>query len=294
MLKLITKIFIVTMLSFILLNVLAYAVVSNRKISRLFGVEDIGTEVYEAIALSNDYFPDRNVVILGDSVARQLITTKISNRFNAINLTCNQAISLAGHYILLSNIINRNPQVSKVYLLYNVDSFDNDIDQEWTFNYFVKPFYYDYHNKFSVGTLNKVNSKFIWPLFMLPISKVLPCFGSIDYSVKNLSNKDCAVLSPTSLEYLKLIENLCRQRNISFKIIPTPISASINNKLQTNCLMKQIKDNELDDVFKNYLNKMIVFDDHNFKDNYHLKVEYKKSVSDYLIDNVGLLSEDRQ
>ncbi len=295
MFRILAKTGVVGLISFVLLNVLSYAALKNVRINFFINPVPVGSEVYTAINLSKELYPDRKIIILGDSVAYQLFTCGLNDRVNAINLTCNQAISLAGHFILLTNALKQNQHVSKVYLLYHVGSFSNDLDQEWTYNYFVKPFYGTYHDYFSTKTRSKIDAGFLGNSYLLPITKVLPCFESTDYSVINKLQKNVSAMSPTSVEYLILIYKLCQQYKIVFKIISVPTSSKTLQEysgLKRKLFEKKINECMLDTLFVDYFTSMLVLNGDFFKDGIHFKAEYVKPVSVLLADHVGLLTAE--
>jgi hypothetical protein len=289
MFRLINKLIIIFVISFICINILSFYIISNQLLSHYFKLQSIGKEVYEAIESSKEYYPSKDTVILGDSVAKELITTGLKDEINVVDLTCNQAISLAGHYILLVNTLSRNPQVRKVYLLYHVDSFKNDLDQIWTYNYFIKPLYIDNEQLVKQPTRNIIQSHFYWILFKFPIAKVLPVFGQIDYSCKNAAKKNYSYLSPTSIEYLGEMKNICQHHNVTLKIIPVPVS---ENKVRNyDYIRMQIKENSFSDIFNGYLNKLIVLNDEFYRDHIHFKPDYIRFVSHFSMNYTGLLEE---
>lgn len=289
MINIITRSIFIAIISFAIINVISYIVISNDYLVSDLNKETIGADAYNAIDLSKYYYPDRNTVILGDSVARQIITKGLAGKINVIDLTCNQALSLAGHYSLLLNVLNHNPQVSKVYLLYHIGSFSNNLDEPWTYNYFVKPFYLENDSLFSDNIHTIIKRKFYWPLYKLPIARVLPCFGSIDYSHKDTLAKYRPIMSPTSIEYIQIIQKLCRARNVEFKIFPTPISFKAGISFHDFNIL--VRENNLCDTFNKYLDRMIVLDDDFFVDRVHFKEKYIKIVSEFSMNYVGLLEE---
>jgi len=288
--KIISKILIIFALSFIILNIVSYLIISNSILSNKFKIYSIGAEVYNAIALSNKVHASKRTLMLGDSVAKQLIDQNISIKTDTIDLTCNQAISLAGNYDLLLNVLKYNKQVRRIYLLYRVNSFENNLNQKWTYNFFILPFYRRHEATFTVNTQEIVQTKLYWLFYRLPIAKVLPVFGNIDYSDKYKDTKQDIKLSATSIEYLKMIQEVCRAHNVDFKILPVPVSII---KLGAYDYFKyQISVNKLDEMFSRYFDKFIVLDDGFYKqDQVHIKNQYVGFVSDFSLNYIGLFDE---
>ena len=102
-----------------------------------------GAEVLEAIRLSNRTFPKATIVVLGDSVAKQLLrpfVIKAAKRKDITSLTSNQAIMPLGNRLLLENYLRRNPQTKRVVYMVRPTSLANDGRRSWTFHYFIYPF----------------------------------------------------------------------------------------------------------------------------------------------------------
>ena len=107
-----------------------------------------GSYIYKAIEKSKTKEPYRKLVI-GDSVGRQLFPN--SDEYANFNSLCtNQAVSMCGQYLLLNNYINAGNKIDTLYLLFNPTSFSNNLNQVYTFHYFLKPFNRDeYQSEFT-------------------------------------------------------------------------------------------------------------------------------------------------
>ncbi len=102
-----------------------------------------GKEVAEAIRLSGQSFPEATIVILGDSVGKQLLRPLVvqrAKRKDITSLTSNQAITPLGNRLLLENYLKRNPQTRHVVYVVRPTSLSNDGRRPWTFHYFIYPF----------------------------------------------------------------------------------------------------------------------------------------------------------
>src|SRR6185369_12899707 len=107
------------------------------------------------------------------------------NKAKYYNLASNVWASLIGQYIIAHNALETSKHIKNIYLFYHPDSFQNDLDQPWTYNYIVKPFYTsEYRNFFSENAINRLKQNRFFFLFELPIAKTLPIFNKIDYSDK--------------------------------------------------------------------------------------------------------------
>lgn len=266
------------MASFVMLNIISIIIIDNKLLFNCFEVNRIGFETYTAIESSKKNHKNKHTLVLGDSVARQLIYAN-NIKQNIIDLTSNQVISLAGQYTLLQLTLNSNKQIKTVCLMLIPNALTISFDQIATYDYFIRPFFPQYSEYFNTSTIDMINSKFFSNLYMLPIAKVLPIFGNIRYD--DQPRRQGIHLSATTIEYLKLMRNRCQRDNINFKVLAAPVSRSVyKNEFPFNYLQKQINDNELFDILKDYTKSIVPFDDNLFeKDKIHFKYENTKSVS---------------
>lgn len=223
-----------------------------------------GSDIYISIRKSKEKQHHKKIII-GDSVGRQIFPNEGQN--DTINsLACNQAIGMVGHYLLLRNYLEAGNTIESAFLIYTPFSFKNNLDQVYTFNYFLKPFFKsEYKESFTKTVYQQIDKIPSWKLSQVPYiltSNWAPnfiCNDSVDYTF----------LSPISTEYLIKIRNLSRKYNFKFTILPTPTKQS--NKLSIERINKdEIVKNDLSSIFENYFENIYFFDDSCFMDNEHL------------------------
>jgi hypothetical protein len=76
-----------------------------------------------------------NTVIIGDSLAHNAFE-KLELKKNILDLSSNQAISLAGDYFLLQRYLKNNQVPKEIFLFAIPDFLHNDLNQSWTYSYF--------------------------------------------------------------------------------------------------------------------------------------------------------------
>jgi len=236
-----------------------------------------GSEVYTAIEKSMKPTEGVRVLVLGDSVANQLYN--ISDYNNEIySLTCNQAISVVGQYLLLKNYIKNNiTKGLKVYLIYHPESFSNNLDQNYTFNYFIKPFYAAENYSLYTNTVNnKVKDIPYYSSVVIPLIKmslISPDFDpDLSFKVSHYENstpifKDKYLFSEISIEYLKKMKLLSEENKFGIKVV-SPYLMSEYLEYEEKKYSKIITNNGLDEMFEDYFNFKVT-DSDNFRDNYH-------------------------
>jgi hypothetical protein len=228
-----------------------------------------GKEIYYAIKKSKKKNKSKKL-LLGDSVGNQLFDNRTHN--DTINsLACNQSISMVGQFILLNNYLNAGNRIDTVYFVLQPFSFQNNLDQVYTFHYFLKPFFTkEYMPCFSKTVTEQIAR--------IPHRKycrypsILTSNWAPDFTPDSIKNY--TFLSPVSKEYLGRINELALKNNFKLIILPTPISKSRKKEIDK-FNKKEISDNILESEFRNYFERILYLEDSNFSDGNHLKVPQK-------------------
>lgn len=167
-------------------------------------------------------------LIIGDSVAKQLFDNGV-NDDSILSLACNQAISLAGQFILVKNFFGAGNIVDTVYLVYSPTSFKNNLTQIYTFNYFLKPFYPYYKDQINSFALNQIKKNPLYFLSVLPQVKTsnwAPEFSKYDVTLILNYPLDTTFVSDISYQYLDSLHSICREYGAHFEVLPTPVPKS--------------------------------------------------------------------
>lgn len=223
-----------------------------------------GADTYNAIAKSKQKKKTRKV-LLGDSVGRQLFeNTKYNDTINSF--ACNQAIGLVGHFLLLNNFLKAGNEVDTVYMIFRPSSFLNNLDEKYTFHYFLKPFYKDEYKPLFTKTvydqIHKIPFNFISQDPALLTSNWAP-----DFTARG--KKNYTFLSPISAEYMNRIKELSIKHNFELIILPSPVS--INSKKDIASIDRsEISSHGLSEEFANYFDQIIFLNDTSFMDGIHL------------------------
>jgi len=216
-----------------------------------------------------------NKLLIGDSVGYQVFPSFIYN--DSVNsIASNQAIGIIGQFLLLNNYLNAGNKVDTVFLMYTPTSFKNNLDQIYTFHYFLKPFYTkEYKFLFSEQVLAQIRKIPFYRFCQLPY--ILTSNWAPDFISKD--NTNYTFLSPISVEYLKKIKDLSKKYNFKFIIISPPVSESKRDVL-AGINKNEITETDLEKEFKSYFSSIVFLNDSNFvEDGIHLKSPGK--FSDY-------------
>ena len=231
----------------------------------------IGREIYLSIHKSK-VRKKVKVLIIGDSVAKQLYDNETYNG-DVYSLASNQAISLVGQYILLKNFIdnNQNNLPVEIVLIYVPQSFRNNLDQIYSYNYFLKPFYKsEYESMITDTCRNQINKI---PLYYL---SQLPLVVNTNWSPTYVKHGDpYPFISPLSSNYLLKIKELCLKNHLPIKLLCPPIKASMFARavaFSKNDIL--LKKTGLGNEFASYIKGMVVMPDSLYQDDAHFQRQY--------------------
>jgi len=248
---------------FVLLNLVAifYDTTSRRR------VEDPGGEIYDAIHRSHQPSACPTIVV-GDSVCHQLLTGYAPP--DILSLGTNQAISMCGQYLIARSAIEHDPAAKEIILAYLPDSFTNNLDQVFCYNYFVRPIYpyAEYRAQMSPLVQRLINRRPAARLAVLPLFRYTTLLSDIDYS-KGTEKPTFAYLAPVSIEYLRKLSELCDQHGIQLRIVSPPIS--LDRTYDKAVFLKEVTDAHLEKLFTGYPESIRLVDPQLLVDHIHFK-----------------------
>lgn len=224
-------------------------------------------KIYERILRSQQKISS-DTLYIGDSVGNQYFPfDKTSN-----SLTANGAILVAGHYILASMAIERNPQIKTVLLVSVPTELCRNFERKGTYNNFVKPFFsFDSRKYFSSLIYQKMKKKPFSFLSIFKAWKILP-FSDINFDD---NSPEPVELSDVSLDYLVKLREMCDSKNINLKLVSMPVPSYLFEDTHNfEKLRSQIRDKQLEFIFGSYLDSIVPLDRKYFKDRIHLKSNY--------------------
>jgi hypothetical protein len=240
------------------------------------------TKSYESSVYGNEIYLSINkskvkkkvkTLIIGDSVGKQLYDNETYNG-DVYSETSNQAISMAGYYFLIKNFfdVNTGQLPGTVVLILTPETFTNNLDQKFTFHYFLKPFYKEeYKQYFSPACLYQVRKVPFYYLSQCPF--IVNTNWSPDYTGDNKHN--FKFISQISNDYLIKIKQLCSHYNVKFLMYCPPVRMA--GHLETINFSRQIAEIEktgLEKEFTTYFKNAIFLPDSLYQDHIHFKKEY--------------------
>lgn len=268
------KYFLIKLLRFALLCVvfieLASALLLYTKVFLLIYYP--GKEIYIAIDKSTKKSKARKLLI-GDSVGNQLFSNE-EDHGDINSIATNQAISMAGQYFLVNDYLKSGNKIDTLIMVFVPWSFKNNIDQIYTYHYFLKPFNNSNYSPLFTETLkNQINKMQYKSFTQVPHVKITS-WAPEYYPTDTIS---FSFLSPISIEYLDKMKSLSLKYNFDIIIIPPPISNERIALLKT-YNRDEISKTTLSKELNDYFDKITFIDSTKFLDGTHLinPHDYKK------------------
>ena len=224
-----------------------------------------GREIYNAINKSNNK-TNKKKLIIGDSTGNQFYNN-YEEEDSIYSIACNQAIGMCGHFFLLDDFLKTGNRPKKVYMIFNVFTLSNNLDQEYTYHYFLKPFFNDkYRERMSNNVILQIEKI---PYYSL---SQFPTIITSTWAPKYKPHKQYQLMSPISNEYFFKIDSLQSLYDFDFYIIPSLIAQSKKQELEDiyEKNMWEI-DTRLQQCISKYINSITYIDDSCFYDGFHLK-----------------------
>ena len=267
--------------------------------------------------LVNDFIPnlknkEYETILLGDSLAKNSFST-LNIHQNILDLTSNQAISMAGNYYLLERYIKNNKVPKKIYLFFIPEFLQNNLDQNTTYLYFETVFNKEneineimsikpnlFKNNFNINKYFESRKKSIMFLNHYTPKKRLnyeeidesSLIKKVDFINKKISSRIAKsnnyrhVMKDIPKIYLKRIIDFCKNNNIEFTVIIEPIPSEINNIFKESDWNKYLKDQNIG--FYN-INNIYNFNSYFFRrDGIHIdknmNMYYQNLIDKYILD----------
>lgn len=216
-----------------------------------------------------------DTVILGASVAHQLFHPEQAQNY----LATHAHVTLAGNYILASNLIKNNPDLKTIVFVFHPGGFGGVFEKAGVYAGFVKPMF-NYHNYeyFDTLLINKMARKPLSFLSIFNFYKILP-LDDVNFNAGEKRKR--FEISDFSLIYLKKLKQLCNSHQIELILASPPLSDIYMDYASLNILKSNVQKYQLEEIFDGYFENIVFLPDECFKDGNHFKGRYlKRNLSD--------------
>ena len=212
-------------------------------------------------------------MILGDSVCNQIWNQK-ENIGSLCTLGSNQAITPCGSYLLLHAYLEAHPNTKTVYYAVRPQTLANDMWTNFTYQYFVLPFYKGENiplieEETKELLFQKFGKTFVTNDFLKMILSHNQRLQDIYLSrVQSGDNAVLNRLSATAVIYLRKMQDLCEERGVKFVVRPLPLEDIPENQ-DWEMFRQDIIDNGFEMLLQDFVDDIDYYPTDWFSDGVH-------------------------
>ena len=200
---------------------------------------------------------------------------------------------MLGNYILLSRYLENNPQTEEVYYIVRPQSLANPLWFNFSFQYFIVPFYNDTYKQY----IDDDTRKYIEDRFgkLYATNDIVKSFIEnnayyMDVYLNNVLEQQLEVrdekhLSDLTIKYLPKIKELCDSHGVKLKVMAAPLPDTEDNRDWAE-FEQQIVDNGLSDLLGDYIDGIDYYPEEAFGDEAHFTQEYLDSERENIIEKL--------
>lgn len=240
-------------------------------------------------------------MILGDSVCRQIFNPDEQMETDEYcYLASNQAITTAGSYLLMQDYIAHNRQTEQIVYLVRPHSLANNMWIDYSYQYFVIPFYNVHYVKWlEDSTCMEVEKKF--GKYISQSEAVKKLLQNNPWLMKTYLNriaqrktnqskiytveKEHVEISELSILYLKKMQEVCDANEIEFLVMPAPLAGKKEEYNWTD-FEKSINEKQLKEIMSGYVDNIVYYGEENFSDGVHFEEEFLKQHREEIVEQI--------
>lgn len=217
-------------------------------------------------------------LILGDSVCNQIFERYYGMDDTYCICGTNQAVSIAGQYILAEEFIKNHEKVTDIYLVIIMDSLTTTFSAQLGYQYAVMPFV----ETDTIGNLEQDTRKEISNMYggIFCTKPVVETIHKSPLCMKlylNLLTKKNdmfprngqGIISDVSYYYLEEIKALCEKEGIRFHLIPGPHADSEDQHIRVEWILNEVEEKGDRLGLKVYLDQIVYYPEELFRDRIH-------------------------
>lgn len=221
-------------------------------------------------------------LLLGDSVCYQMTNglREYNQEYSLVGN--NQALTLAGEYLLVREFFETHEGVTDVYLMVGVDELRANVNVTLGYQYVVIPFVREgLIGNLEEETIEQMESNFGAFFMQRPIAMLVGC-SSVnrklylnflkDYTTPYYGEQDA--LSSTTCIYLPKIYELCEENGATLHLIPDPLADNDWRHQQVEELEADFAAKGFDELFPNYFDEIVYYPEEQFLDGVHFGEPY--------------------
>ena len=246
---------------------------SNEYTYEEFGPNEIIPYI-ERVQEQNEY----TKLVLGDSVCNQIFERYYDLNDEYCICGTNQAISIAGQYILAEEFVKNHKEVTDIYLVIIMDSLATEYSAQLGYQYAVMPFVETGTIKnLDENTRKEISDMYGYFFCLRPVVEIVHkspmCMkiylNLLDQKDKIISTKSTGLVSDVTYQYLIKFKELCDYKGIRFHLIPGPHADNSAQHQREERIRGELKTCEVYQEIENYLDQIPYYPEDLFRDRIH-------------------------
>lgn len=217
-------------------------------------------------------------LVLGDSVCNQIFERYYDLNDEYCICGTNQAVSIAGQYILAEEFVKNHKDVTDIYLVIIMDSLATDYNAQLGYQYAVMPFVEtDTIKNLDENTKKEISNMYGGFFCLKPVVEIVHksplCMkmylNSLDKKDQMIPRKSSGLISDVSYQYLKKLKDLCDSEGIHFHLIPGPHADNSSQHQREEQMRSELETCGVYQELENYLDQIPYYPEDLFRDRIH-------------------------
>ena len=217
-------------------------------------------------------------LVLGDSVCNQIFERYYDLNDEYCICGTNQAISIAGQYILAEEFVKNHKEVTDIYLVIIMDSLATEYSAQLGYQYAVMPFVETGTIKnLDENTRKEISGMYGYFFCLKPVVEIVHkspmCMkiylNLLDQKDQIISTKSTGLVSDVTYQYLIKFKELCDYKGIRFHLIPGPHADNSAQHQREERIRGELKTCEVYQEIENYLDQISYYPEDLFRDRIH-------------------------
>ena len=221
----------------------------TNSVDYLFG--DVGTKDINPYIEEVEEHDGTSRLIIGDSICRQLFDDLKDTGGDFTIAGTNQAITMAGQFILAKEYLDNHPGATDVYLIVHPESLEKTFDTRVGYQYAVMPFVEtDTINDLDPATIGIMESVYGRLFMRKDVVRIIDKSGinrKLYLNMLKTYRKDYEMNNRFELAdlYICKIKEICDKKGVAFNLLPTPVS-----EIYKDYVMEMTEEFKTSDIYK--------------------------------------------
>ena len=206
---------------------------------------------------------DTTVLVIGDSIARQMLTG-LQEDCPGVKIDCaNAAVNITGQYMLAVTFLETHPDATDIWLFAHPLTLTRTYDMELGYGYAVMPFaiegVLDELDDVTIDQMASVYGRFALNGKVAELINRSPMNRKLFFSYIRMNNREYEQSNSYEIAsyYLIKLKNLCDEKGVTFHFYSSPSTEYYRDKIEET--RSDFESSEFSEVFPEYLDSIYYF-----------------------------------